>query len=123
MKQILIILLLFPLLGISQNRFKKVFQQADSAFIVTTHKADSIVKNKKLDDFEKKMLASVEKYIAECKKDSTLIEYWNYPNISHDNEDGLILSNTIYIKPIKMSVWKHKEPTFVGYYEWLKINK
>lgn len=120
MKQILIILLLFPLLGISQNRFKKAFQQADSAFIVTTHKADSIVKAKKLNDFEEKMLTSVEIYIDDCYKDSTLVEYWNYPNISHDNEDGLIVTNAIYIKPIKMNVWKHKEPTFVGYIEWLK---
>ena len=60
-------------------------------------------------------------YIKECYNDSTYVEYWKHhsPPTSTDS-NGITIEDAIYIEPTLIKEYQHREPTFVGFYEWLK---
>lgn len=67
---------------------------------------------------------TIKEYIDWCHKDSIYVEYWK-PNPSPHSTDseGRTITLSIYIEPTLVKEYKHKEPTFVGFYEWLKDKK
>lgn len=65
------------------------------------------------------------KYVNYCYNDSTYIEYWqqsDYSEYQKIDKHGITTQLTVYIEPTFIKEYKHKEPTFIGFYEWLKTN-
>lgn len=69
---------------------------------------------------------TIKEYIDWCYNDSTYVEYWKQPNYSNYRstaEHGNTMQLSIFIEPTLVKEYKHKEPTFIGFYEWLKSKK
>ncbi len=62
----------------------------------------------------------IKEYIDWCYKDSTLVEYWE-----KFNPHKIFYENGVCFEMSEMKVkkWRHKKPTFIGFYEWLKSKK
>ena len=58
-------------------------------------------------------------YEAECKKDSFQVKTWIDPNHKTDLGNGVGISTAIAGGYYKIE-WKHKEPTFSDFIQWLK---
>lgn len=70
---------------------------------------------------------TIKEYIDWCKKDSILIweleeAYYDIGNNKSKNKDWS--SRELLFHPAQyVQKYKHKEPTFIGFYEWLKDKK
>lgn len=68
----------------------------------------------------------IKEYIDWCYKDSTyvkyVVDYSQNPTVKNDTLDLTVINTTISLYTVA-GEWRHKEPTFVGFYEWLKIKK
>ena len=69
---------------------------------------------------------TIKEYIDWCYKDSTyvkyVVDYSQTPNVKNDTLDLTVINTTISLYTIT-GEWRHKEPTFIGFYEWLKNKK
>lgn len=60
-------------------------------------------------------------YEKECYNDSTYVEYWQYQEQqSYTDSTGLSWNHCVYIPPIKIKEWQHKEPTFKDFLVWIR---
>ncbi len=62
-----------------------------------------------------------DEYKQDCYNDSTYVEYTKQPDYSPYTykETGAVCA--IYLYPIKVKEWRHKQPTFDGFMSWLNI--
>jgi hypothetical protein len=61
-----------------------------------------------------------DQYLKYCYNDSTLVTYTKAPDFSPYTSKKTGTVQAIYLSPIEITEWKHREPTFTGYIEWRK---
>ena len=66
------------------------------------------------------LVDQIGKYIDWCYKDSTLLKHQHF---MPDGETFCIVDFECLNKSHYRDIWTHKEPTFIGFYKWLKSKK
>lgn len=110
-------------LSVNENSYPYIYWANDSIL-----GKDAISNFNQQDKIESLTLINVsimDRYVKECYNDSIYFEYWQQPDYSKyqkTDKHGITTQLAIYIEPTLIKEWKHKEPTFIGFYEWLKTN-
>lgn len=62
---------------------------------------------------------TIKEYVDWCYKDSMFVERWK--DAYYTLPDSIGINGSFIFHPAQyIKIWEHKEPTFIGFYEWLK---